>query len=98
MGKPKQKFEVNFQTDISEQLKEMKIKQLIRLFFAILTILPISFGLMIEFNYKFILLFKSLGKALAEGMKAKNLVSPKFDNMADVSEYIENPFLFALFS
>merc|ERR1712173_131407 len=53
---------------------------------------------MTEFNNEFILLFKTLGKALAEGLKAKNLDSPKFDNMADESEYIENPFLSALFS
>ena len=52
---------------------------------------------MTKFNYEFILLFKYLGKALAEGMKAKNIDSPKFENMADESEYIENPFLSALF-
>ena len=34
-GKPTQKFELNFQKDISEQIKDMKIDQLMRLFVAI---------------------------------------------------------------
>ena len=97
MGKPTQKFEVNFQKDISEQIKNMKIDQLMRLFFAILNVLPISFVLMNEFSNEFMLLFKSLGKALAEGMKADNAESPNFNNMAEVSENSENPFLLAFF-
>ena len=75
-GKPTQKFELNFQKDISEQIKDMKIDQLIRLFVAILNILSISFVLMNEHSNEFIKLFKSLGKALGEGMKAVKTDSP----------------------
>ena len=42
-GKPTQKFELNFQKEISEQIKDLKIDQLMRLFVAILDILSISF-------------------------------------------------------
>ena len=41
-GKPTQKFELNFQKEISEQIKDLKIDQLMRLFVAILDILSIS--------------------------------------------------------
>ena len=41
-GKPTQKFYVNFQKEISEQIKDLKIDQLMRLFVAILDILSIS--------------------------------------------------------
>ena len=45
-GKTTQKFELNFQKNISEQIKDMKIDQLMRFFVAILNILSISFLLM----------------------------------------------------
>ena len=75
-GKPTQKFELNFQKEISEQIKDLKIDQLMRLFVAILDILSISFVLMNEHSNEFIKLFKSLGKALGEGMKAVKTDSP----------------------
>ena len=75
-GKPTQKFELNFQKEISEQIKDLKIDQLMRLFVAILDILSISFVLMNEHSNEFKKLFKSLGKALGEGMKAVKTDSP----------------------
>ena len=75
-GKPTQKFELNFQKEISEQIKYLKIDQLMRLFVAILDILSISFVLMNEHSNEFIKLFKSLDKALGEGMKAVKTDSP----------------------
>ena len=75
-GKPTQKFELNFQKEISEQIKDLKIDQLMRLFVAILDILSISFVLMNEQSNEFIKLFKSLGKALGEEMKAVKTDSP----------------------
>ena len=56
-GKPTQKFELNFQKEISEQIKDLKIDQLMRLFVAILDILSISFVLMNEHSKEFIKLF-----------------------------------------
>ena len=96
-GKPTQKFELNLQKDISEQIKDMKIDQLMRLFFAILNMVSISFVLMNKYSNEFMLLFKSLGKALSEGMTPNNCDTLNFDNMAEVSEKNENPFLFAFF-
>ena len=58
-GKPTQKFELNFQKEISEQIKDLKIDQLMRLFVAILDILSISFVLMNEHSNEFIKLFKN---------------------------------------
>ena len=48
-AKPKQKFELSFQQDISEQLRKMTKHQLITLFFAILSILPINVEFMAEY-------------------------------------------------
>ena len=52
-GKPTQNFELNFQKEISEQIKDLKIDQLMRLFVAILDILSISFVLMNEHSNEF---------------------------------------------
>ena len=102
MAKPKQKFEVNFQKDICEQLDTMTKQQLVRLFFTVSKLLPISFPLMTEFREEFIFLFKSLGRALAEGIRGRVRESPNMANMAEVSANIaienENPFLHAMFS
>ena len=102
MAKPKQKFEVNFQKDISGQLETMTKKQLVRLFFTVSKLLAISFPLMTEFQEEFIFFFKSLGRALAEGIRGRMRVSPNMENMAEVSANIaienENPFLYAMFS
>ena len=88
MAKPKQKFEVNFQKDICEQLDTMTKQQLVRLFFTVSKLLPISFPLMTEFREEFIFLFKSLGRALAEGIRGRVRESPNMANMAEVSANI----------
>ena len=49
MAKPKQKYELNFQNDISDQLEQMTKQQLLRLFFTIIKIIPISFALLSEY-------------------------------------------------
>ena len=78
-GKTTQKFELNFQKDISEQIKDMHFINenwsTDAIFVAILNILSISFLLMNEYGNEFIQLFKSLGKALAEGMKTLVLLT-----------------------
>ena len=58
MAKPKQKFEFNFQNDISIQLEQMTTQQLFRLFFAIAHILPVSFVFLKEYKEEFVSLFK----------------------------------------
>ena len=42
MSKPKQKYELNFQEDISEQLGKMTTAQLIKLLYTIISIIPLS--------------------------------------------------------
>ena len=51
--KPKQKFEINFQQNISDQLGQMTTAQLIRLFFVIASLLPINFELMSDYQKEF---------------------------------------------
>ena len=73
MAKPKQKYELNFQNDISDQLEQMTKQQLLRLFFTIIKIIPISFALLSEYQVDFINLFRALGKALAESFSNKKV-------------------------
>ena len=42
MSKPKQKYELNFQEDISEQLGKMTTAQLVKLLYTIISIIPLS--------------------------------------------------------
>ena len=51
--KPKQKFEVNFQLDITDQLGEMTSSQLVRLFHTIATLLPLSVTFMAQYQDEF---------------------------------------------
>ena len=44
-GKPKQKFEINFQGDISEQFRRMASTQLLKIFFVMCSIIPFTFEL-----------------------------------------------------
>ena len=48
--KPKQKFEINFQGNISEQLREMTSSQLVKLFTTIASLLSISADTMNEYK------------------------------------------------
>ena len=85
MAKPKQKFEFNFQNDISEQLEQMTKQQLLCLFFTILKIIPVSFLLLSDYQTEFSSLFKALGKALAEGFSAEKVGKPNIDDLAEAS-------------
>ena len=99
MAKPKQKHELN---DISDQLEQMTKQQLLRLFFTIIKIIPISFALLSEYQIDFINLVQALGKALAESLIHKKVDNPNIDDLAEASINLkikeENVFLFALFS
>ena len=63
MTKPKQKFDFDFQNDISIQLEQMTTFPVI---LCNCTILPVSFVLLKEYKEEFVSLFKNFGKFLAE--------------------------------
>ena len=51
--KPKQKFQLHFEHDISSQLKDMTPSQLFRLFFTIANLLTLSFDDMKKYQSEF---------------------------------------------
>ena len=85
--KPKQKFEISFQQNISEQLSKMSKGQLFVLLFAILKVLPLSFQSMAEYKEDFITLFEMLGSVLSEGIRKKieHIKAPNLKQMAEAS-------------
>ena len=101
MAKPKQKFEVNFQNDISLQLEQMTKHQLIRLLFAITKLLPISIPFLREYQWEFVNLFKNMGEIVSTWVKKEVGINPSIDDLIQSSENIdlekENPFLNAIF-
>ena len=101
MAKPKQKFEVNFQNDISLQLEQMTKHQLLRLLFAITKLLPISITFLQEYQWEFVNLFKTIGEILGTWTKKEGRSNPGIDDLIESSEIInlekENPFLNAIF-
>ena len=56
--KPKQNFEIHFEQNISQQLGEMTSAQLVRLFFTVASLLPLSFEFMSNYQSEFINLRK----------------------------------------
>ena len=88
MAKPKQKFEVNFQNDISLQLEQMTKHQLLRLLFAITKLLPISITFLQEYQWEFVNLFKTIGEILGTWTKKEGQSSPGIDDLIELSEII----------
>ena len=80
--KPKQKFEINFQENISEQLKIMTSTQLVRLFFTVSSLLPISLEIMRDFKTEFEEFFKSLGSVIGDEIR-NNINTNKAPNIED---------------
>ena len=101
MAKPKQKFEVNFQNDISLQLEQMTKHQLLRLLFAITKLLPISITFLQEYQWEFVNLFKTIGEILGTWTKKEGRSNPGVNDLIESSEIInlekENPSLNAIF-
>ena len=85
MAKPKQKFEVNFQNDISLQLEQMTKHQLLRLFFAITKLLPISITFLQEYQWEFVNMF---GEILCTWTKKEGRSRPGIDDIIESSEII----------
>ena len=69
--KPKQKFEINFQRNTSEQLREMTSSQLVRLFLTIASLLPISADLMNEYHDEFEDFLKMIGSTIGQDIRRK---------------------------
>ena len=82
MAKPKQKFEVNFQNDISLQLKQMTKQQLFR---AITKLLPISITFPQEYQWEFVNLFKTIGEILGTWTKKEGQSNPGIDDLIESS-------------
>ena len=103
-GKPNQKFELNFQNNISDELAIMTKHQLILLLFTILNILPISMELMCEFKNEFVNLFTVIGSLFSQDIKSKysQTKEPDMEKMAQSNSRTGfeqlNPFLSALIS
>ena len=85
MAKPKQKFEVNFQNDISLQLEQMTKQQLFR---AITKLLPISITFLQEYQWEFVNLFKTIGEILGIWTKKEGRSNPGIDDLIKSSENI----------
>ena len=85
--KPKQKFEVNFQLDITEQLGEMTSSQLVRLFLTIATLLPLSVNLMAQYQDEFKDVLRIIGSAIGDDIRKKTLSdeAPDIADLADCS-------------
>ena len=83
--KPKQKFEINFQENISEQLTTMTPTQLVRLFFTVSSLLPISLDLMRDFKTEFEEFFKMLGSVIGDEIR-NNINTNKAPNIQDLAE------------
>ena len=71
MAEPKQKFEVNFQNDISLELEQMTKHQLFRLLFTITKLLPILITFLQKHQWEFVHLFKTIGELLGTWTKRK---------------------------
>ena len=85
-GKPKQKFEINFQGDISEQFRQMTSTQLLKIFFVICSIIPFTFELMSDYQNEFEEFMKVLGNALAVNIKRRTSTEvPDIEVLAETS-------------
>ena len=71
--KPTQKFEVNFELDITEQLGEMTPSQLVRLFLTITTLLPLSVTFMAQYQDEFKDVLRIIGSAIGDDIRNKTL-------------------------
>ena len=71
--KPTQKFEVNFELDITEQLGEMTSSQLVRLFLTITTLLPLSVTFMAQYQDEFIDILRIIGSAIRDDIRNNTL-------------------------
>ena len=67
--KPKQKFQLHFEHDISSQLKEMTPTQLFRLFFISANLLPFSFDDMKKYQSEFSNIIEKIGITLGENIR-----------------------------
>ena len=83
--KPKQKFEINFQQNITEQLGDMTSSQLVKLFFAITTLLPISMNVMCQYQDEFADFLRIIGSAIGEDIR-KNTLSKEAPDIAVLAD------------
>ena len=103
-GKPNQKFELNFQHDISDQLAKITNLQIIKLLLSTIYILSISMAVMSDFQVLFQDLFTAIGSLLSQHLKAKYSLTetPTMEQMAHLTSKTaferSNPFLSALLS
>ena len=102
--KPKQKFEINFQRNIAEQLSEMKSFQLVKLLMTITSLLPLSEDVMNEYQDEFKDFLRMIGSVFREDIRTKAYLD-KAPEIEELSKFLtklntENkyPFLFSLLS
>ena len=86
--KPKQKFQLHFEHDISSQLKDMTPSQLFRLFFIIANLLPLSFDDMKKYQSEFSNIIEKIGAALGDNIRnqiKKSSMIPEIEDLAKSS-------------
>ena len=102
--KPKQKFEINFQRNIAEQLSEMKSFQLVKLLMTITSLLPFSEDMMNEYQDEFKDFLRMIGSVVREDIRTKAYLdkAPEIEELSKclTKSNTENkyPFLFSLLS
>ena len=86
-SKPKQKYQIHFERDLSSQLKEMTPTQLVRLFFTIANLFPLSFQFMNKYQNEFSNIIELIGTTLGENIRNQisyNMI-PEIEDLAKLS-------------
>ena len=95
--KPKQKFQLHFEHDISSQLKEMTPTQLFRLFFISANLLPFSFDDMKKYQSEFSNIIEKIGITLGENIRIQIENSRLIPEIEDLAKSSSNKSLETMF-
>ena len=84
--KPKQKFQLHFEHELSSQLKEMTPTQLFKLFFTIANLLPLSFEYMKNHQSEFSNFIENIGVALGKNIRNQIKNSSMIPEIEDLAK------------
>ena len=87
--KPKQKFEINFQEDITLILTKMTTDQIVRLFFVIASLLPLSYEFISLYQYEFKDFLRRIGDTLGDNIR-KQIKSDRIPEIVDLANVSVN--------
>ena len=85
--KPTQKFAINFQEDITLELAKLTTSQIVRLFFSIASLLPLSYSFFCQYENEFEDFLKRIGDTLGDNLReqTKSKKIPEIDDLANIS-------------